>query len=107
PARSVPSHTSTPCRIVPLARRSPSGLQATPLKRVSGWSRSRRIWTQVPVAGSQSRIALSHPELASLLPSGLHSTPDTVQRWPRDNLSGAPLAVSQRLTTVSAPQLAR
>src|SRR5437588_7848916 len=73
---------------------------------VSGWSRSRRIWTQVPVAGSQSRTALSHPLLASLLPSGLHPTPDTVQRWPRNILSGAPLATSQRVTTVSEPALA-
>ena len=65
-----------------------------------------RIWTQVPVAGSQSRMALSHPELASLLPSGLHSTPYTSQRWPRKSLSGASLATSQRVTTVSMPPLA-
>src|SRR2546421_5770309 len=44
------------------------------------------IWIQEPEVGSQSRMALSHPELASRLPSGLHPTPDTLQRWPRNTL---------------------
>src|SRR2546421_6141789 len=80
-----------------------------PVKLVSGWSRSRRIWTQVPVVGSHNRIALSHPELASRLPSGRHATPYTTQRWPRNTLDSflPPLpATFQRLTTVSAPALA-
>ena len=37
------------------------------------------IWIQEPEVGSQSRMAPSHPLLASLLPSGLHPTPYTRQ----------------------------
>src|SRR6266480_7728915 len=67
------------------------------------------IWIQEPEVGSQSRMALSHPELASRLPSGLHPTPDTLQRWPRNTLGSVPPplpATSQRVTRVSAPALA-
>src|SRR5258706_15060773 len=64
------------------------------------------ICTQVPVVGSQRRMVLSHPELASLPPSGLHSTPYTLQRWPRNTLGGLALATSQIVTMLSAPPLA-
>src|SRR2546423_1810017 len=63
------------------------------------------IWRQEPEVGSQSRMALSHPELASRLPSGLHPTPDTLQRWPRNTLGSVPPplpATSQRVTRESA-----
>src|SRR5439155_11724205 len=92
-----------PCSMVLLARSFPSGLHATPKKGVSAWSRSRRISTQVPVTGSHSRVALSHPELASRLPSGLHPKPYTVKRWPPNTLSGVLLFTSQMVTTVSEP----
>src|SRR2546422_6355466 len=51
-------------------------------------------------------MALSHPELASRLPSGLHATPYTFQRWPPNTLGSVAPATSQRVTRVSAPALA-
>src|SRR5260221_38195 len=110
--RRVPaptSHTSTPRPEVVLARRLPSGLQARPQKRVSGWSRSRMTSRELPVAESHSRIALSQPELASTPPSGRHATPYTLQPCPRNTPGGAPpprLSTCQRLTTPSTPALA-
>src|SRR2546423_12120922 len=87
---------------LPISSRRPSGLQATP-HRVSGGSESRRTRTQVPAAGSHSRMALSHPLLASVFPSGLQPTPPTVQPCPRNTLDRIPSAITPTITSVSEP----
>src|SRR5947207_14024653 len=64
---------------------------------------------QVLVAASQSRMALSQPELASAPPSGRHATPYTLQPCPRNTPRGAPpprLSTCQSLTALSEPALA-
>jgi hypothetical protein len=58
------------------------------------------------VAGFQSRIVLSHPTLARSCPSGLHTIPDTIQRWPRNALGNLSAATSQSVTSISVPTLA-
>src|SRR2546421_506750 len=62
--------------------------------------------TSAPVVASHTRTALSHPLLARNLPSGLHATPYTFQRWPRSILGAVLPAPSQSQLAWSHSQLA-
>src|SRR5438128_2579557 len=100
--RSLPS-------LPPLTTRSPLGAQVS-AETTPGCPPKAR--TRVPLCASHTSSSplslLPEPE-ARRLPSGLHPTPDTSQRWPRNILGSVPPplpATFQRLTTVSAPALA-
>src|SRR6266699_1638904 len=102
----VTFHTRTPCRLVPQANCCPSGLHAIPKKTVSGCSVSWCLSTQAPDVGSHIQMVLSHPLLASSLPLGLHPTPETTPRCPRNTRGGLAPVISQTVTSASEPPLA-
>ena len=66
---------------------------------MSVWPGNLRI--SLPVAASQSRMVLSPPALATLLPSGLKATARTASACPVKQSSSRPVCVSQTFTVPS------
>src|SRR6266516_793508 len=98
--RSIPS-------LPPLTSSSPRGLQSRANTLPGYWAKVRR---RSPLCTSHRNISplpLLPPPLASLLPSGLHTTLATMPRCPCSRWSSVPSEASHRDTLLSSPPLAR
>src|SRR6266487_2638281 len=97
--RSIPS-------LPPLTSSSPRGLQSRANTLPGYWAKVRR---RSPLCTSHRNISplpLLPPPLASLLPSGLHTTLATMPRCPCSRWSSVPSVTSQTVTSLSEPALA-
>src|SRR5438093_697600 len=91
----------------PLSSTAAVGLQVSAYTIALG---SLQACRRCPLDTSQTKSSplppLPLPPLASRVPSGLHATPHTFQRWPRSILGGVLPAPSQMVSSRSEPALA-